>query len=141
VREPFSRSGCRRLPEAVPVIEQYATPLLIGAITLNALWMLGAWLITRSSDLRPLWRFLALALATLQIAWITNLMTGGPLSLHPLRAGGFALDLDMGGLLWHLIILPLALLAMGLRLVVSIIRSRPKTASARAERSRKPATG
>ncbi|XOV76396.1 MAG: hypothetical protein ACFHWZ_05610 [Phycisphaerales bacterium] len=69
------------------MIEQYAPAIIAASAALNALWLLGAFLTTRRSKRRWLWRAPAMAIATLAIVWTVRMTTITPRPSHTLRAG------------------------------------------------------
>jgi len=107
------------------VIAQYAPAIIAASATLNALWLLGAFLTTRKSARRWLWRASALVIAALATVWTVRMTSITPRPSHTLRALDRAIDLDLAALAWH-VMLPVALLAMALRGVVVLLRRRPK---------------
>ena len=116
------------------MIEQYA-PFIIGAsVALNALWLFGAFLTTRKSTRRWLWRAPAMVIATLAIVWAVRMTTITPRPSHTLRALDRAIDLDLTALAWH-VVLPIALLAMASHLIASRKRTKRGNAGERARRS------
>jgi len=107
------------------VIEQHAPAIIAISAALNALWLLGAFLTTRRSKRRWLWRAPAMVIATLAIVWAVRMTTITPRPSHTLRALDRAIDLDLAALAWH-VMLPIALLAMALRGVVVVLKGTPK---------------
>ena len=107
------------------MIEQHAPAIIAISAALNALWLLGAFLTTRRSKRRWLWRAPAMVIAALAIVWTARMTTITPRPSHTLRALDRAIDLDLGALAWH-VMLPIALLAMALRGVVVMLRRKPK---------------
>lgn len=117
------------------MIEQYAPLIIVASVALNALWLLGAFLTTRKSARRWLWRAPALVIAALAIAWTVRMTTITPRPSHTLRALDRAIDLDLAALAWYVMV-PVGLLAMALRGVVVVTRAR--SGSRRAAASRDP---
>ncbi len=112
------------------MIEQYATPILVASIALNALWLLGAWLVVRSSQRTWLWRTLALLAAALAIVWTVRITGTTPSPNHTLRLPLLTINLDLAAIAWHAIVIPLGLLAMVVRGVVVLFKKRPSPHSA-----------
>jgi hypothetical protein len=106
------------------LIEQHASTILTVSITLNALWLLGAWLTVRASKRKWLWRSLSLMGVALAVIWTTRLVSATPAPTHTLRLPLLTINLDLAAIAWHAFILPLALLAMLLRVLVVIIKKK-----------------
>lgn len=116
------------------MIEQYATPILIASIALNALWLAGASLALRSSRRKWFWRSLSLLAAALAVIWAIRFTGSTPAPTHTLRLPLLTLNLDLAAIAWHTLIIPLAMLAMLLRgAVVRIKRTRSSTVSPNSE--------
>lgn len=108
----------------VGMIGAYAPVLLGAAVALNGCWLLGSWLVTRSSARRWVYRGAACVLVGVQVAWVARVLHVEPMPTHTLRLGELAVNLDFAGLVWHAVILPLGLAAMALRGAVVVVRGR-----------------
>jgi hypothetical protein len=105
------------------LIEQYATPILIVSIALNALWLLGACLVLRTSKRRWLWRILSLLAAMLAVIWSVRITGSTPAPTHTVRLPLLAINFDLALVVWHAIVIPLALAAMVVRGVVVLFKA------------------